>query len=165
MRGPMRILRSLPVLAVETRVFVWVSAERLTVMEGSPVMSTSSHLRAASSPWRIPVLSASVISASSRVPTAARKSLEASSWDRDLMGDCPHVAAFFTRLAGVGGISPSSTAWLSAVERTPCITPTVLGFRPSSILRALKARTWATTRSRSRSRPKNGIRWLRQVRS
>jgi hypothetical protein len=41
------ILRSLPVLVVETRVFVRVSAERLTVMEGLPVRSTSSHRRAA----------------------------------------------------------------------------------------------------------------------
>ena len=93
-------LRSLPVLVVETRVFVRVSAERLTVMAGLPVRSTSSHLRAASSPWRIPVLSASVISASSRVSVAARKSLEASSRERDLMGACSRVAAFFTWLAG-----------------------------------------------------------------
>ena len=60
-RGPMWILRSLPVLVVETRVLVRVSAERQTTMEGLSVRSMSSHLRAASSPWRIPVLSARVI--------------------------------------------------------------------------------------------------------
>jgi hypothetical protein len=81
------------------------------------------------------------------------------------MGACSRLTAFFTRLAGLDGIRPSSTAWLSAVDRTPCITPTVLGSRPSSIFRALKARTWAAVSSRSRSRPKNGSRWLRQVRS
>jgi hypothetical protein len=40
-RGPMWILRSLLVLVVETHVFVRVSAERLTVMEGLPVRSTA----------------------------------------------------------------------------------------------------------------------------
>src|SRR5215204_1193803 len=81
-RGPMWILRSLLVSVVETRVLVRVSAERLTVMEGLTVRSMSSHLRAASSPWRIPVLSARVSRASSRVPAAAPKSLEASSCAR-----------------------------------------------------------------------------------
>jgi hypothetical protein len=59
----------------------------------------------------------------------------------NLMGACSRLTAFFTRLAGLDGVMPSSTAWLCVVERTPCITPTVLGLRPSSILRALKART------------------------
>jgi hypothetical protein len=74
------------------------------------------------------------------------------------MGACSRLTAFFTRLAGLDRIRASSTAWLSAVERTPCMTPTVLGFRPSSILRALKARTWAAPRSRTLTRPKKGIR-------
>jgi len=79
------------------------------------------------------------------------------------MGTCSRLTAFFTRLAGLEGIRLSSTAWLSAVERTPCITPTVLGFRPSSILRALKARTWVGLSSRNLMRPKNGTKWLRHV--
>jgi hypothetical protein len=55
-------------------------AEYLTSMPGLSARSMSSHLGAASSPWRIPVLSARVSRASSRVPAAARKSFEASSW-------------------------------------------------------------------------------------
>jgi hypothetical protein len=80
------------------------------------------------------------------------------------MGDLERVAAFFTRLAGFRRISPSSTAWLRAAEITPCMTPTVFGLRPASILEALNARTtWGGERSRSLTRPKNGTRWLEHV--
>jgi hypothetical protein len=105
-------LRSLPVLVVETRGFVLVSAESRTVIAGFPDLpsSTSCHLRARSSPWRIPDLRATTISASSLVPLETAISREASSCERERTGRSPRVAAFFTRLAGLEGIRPSSTA-------------------------------------------------------
>src|SRR5215216_3765739 len=109
------------------------------------------------------VRSARVMRASSRVPSAAESRRDASSCERARMGLCPRVAAFFTRAVGSEGMRLSSTAWFRAVERTPCMTPTVFGFSPSSILRTLNERTWAAFRSRSLMRPKNGIRWFWHV--
>src|SRR5829696_1168942 len=113
-RGPMWILRSLLVLVVETRVLVRVSAERLTVMEGLTVRSMSSHLRAASSPWRIPVLSARVSRASSRVPAAAPKSLEASS-----CAERPHrrLLTLDGLLHAAGGVRGNEAVVYCLVER------------------------------------------------
>jgi hypothetical protein len=151
-------------VVVTMGLLVLVSAERLTVIVGLVVSSTSSHLSAASSPCRMQVLSATTIGASSRVPSAAATRHDASSREREHIGRVPLVAAFFTLEAGFEAMRPSCTAWFSAPERTPCMRPTVFGLRASSSLRALKARTRAEESSRSRTRSKNGMRWLSQVR-
>src|SRR5215208_1925910 len=136
-RGPMRILRSLPVLVVETRVFVRVSAERLTVMKGLSVRSKSSHLRAASSPWRIPVLSARVSRASSRVPTAAPKTRSLFLGQR-LTGDCSRLAAFFTRLAGWTGLSRRPHSLVELGRENPLHHADGVGVQPLFDLPSLK---------------------------
>jgi hypothetical protein len=104
-----------------------------------------------------------VMRASSRVPSAAESRRDASSCESARMGLCLRLArpargGPLTRAVGLEGMRLSSTAWFRAVERTPCVTPTVFGFNPSSILRTLNERTWAALRSRSFMRPKNGIR-------
>lgn len=79
---------SSPVFVVKTTVWVRVAAVRCTRMEAraGEERSRSSHLEAASSPWRMPVRSATKISVASRMPSGAAMSFEASSWERARMG-------------------------------------------------------------------------------
>ena len=125
--------RSWPVLVVETTVLVRVSAERLTVTVGFVPKSRSSHLKAASSPCLMPVRRARVIKASSRVPVAARRSLEASSWDRDLMGAWISVrdgsGPFISGLLRRGSVETDTLASDRGVQGRTCLVPTA-GFPP-----------------------------------
>src|SRR5215210_5775814 len=128
----MPTVRSSPVFVGVTTVLVLVSADlRTFTTDRGPSRSTSSQRSAASSPWRIPVRRARVSSASSRVPLAACKSLEASSWSR-AGGQVDLAGARRLRPTGAGALlrgGPPSAVGEPAARPAVDAVPDAPGFR------------------------------------